>query len=137
SLWGTLRTRAPIPVLGRLPSSSGTIPSIIDRIPRSPPERDSEKCRVCVVLVGDLRSLTISATRGDAVAQHPSDQQPVDANAPPTANVAPELATHADLGEDQPHVWVEKTIVHGRPDRQEGRYALGHALWSPRRAKNA
>jgi len=27
--------------------------------------------------------------------------------------------------------WVEKTIVSGRPDREEGPYSLGRALWSP------
>ena len=34
-----------------------------------------------------------------------------------------------------PRVWIEKTIVQGRPDRQQGDYALGNALWSPTRAK--
>jgi MoxR-like ATPase len=33
-----------------------------------------------------------------------------------------------------PRFWVEKTIVHGRPDRQEGENALGRALWSPQTA---
>lgn len=32
------------------------------------------------------------------------------------------------------HFWVEKTIVEDRPDRKEGPYALGKALWSPQRA---
>jgi hypothetical protein len=32
-----------------------------------------------------------------------------------------------------PRVWVEKTIVAGRPDRLTGEYALGAALWSPQR----
>jgi len=27
--------------------------------------------------------------------------------------------------------WVEKTYVDGRPDRQQGEFALGSALWSP------
>jgi len=31
--------------------------------------------------------------------------------------------------------WVEKTIVHGRPDRIEGDRALGKALWSPKKDK--
>ena len=31
-------------------------------------------------------------------------------------------------------VWIEKTIVQGRPDRQEGEYALGRMLWSPQRS---
>lgn len=30
--------------------------------------------------------------------------------------------------------WVEKTIVKGRPDRNEGSNALGKALWCPQRA---
>ncbi len=34
------------------------------------------------------------------------------------------------------HYWIEKTIVSGRPDRQDGEHALGKALWSPQRAKD-
>jgi hypothetical protein len=33
-------------------------------------------------------------------------------------------------------VWIEKTIVAGRPDRVEGEHALGHALWSPQRSRS-
>jgi hypothetical protein len=29
------------------------------------------------------------------------------------------------------HFWIEKTIVSGRPDREQGEHALGVALWSP------
>lgn len=36
----------------------------------------------------------------------------------------------------QPAVWIEKSLVRGRPDRMEGEHALGRALWSPLRAKN-
>jgi hypothetical protein len=35
-----------------------------------------------------------------------------------------------------PRFWIEKTIVKGRPDREEGDHALGKALWSPQRAKD-
>lgn len=31
-----------------------------------------------------------------------------------------------------PKVWIEKTLVHNRKDRQEGDRALGKCLWSPR-----
>ena len=31
------------------------------------------------------------------------------------------------------NVWIEKTIVDGRADRQDGKYSLGRALWSPQR----
>ena len=34
---------------------------------------------------------------------------------------------------DVARYWVEKVIVEGRADRQEGDYALGKALWSPKR----
>jgi len=34
-----------------------------------------------------------------------------------------------------PHVWIEKTIVEGRGDRQEGENRLGKALWSPKLSK--
>lgn len=33
------------------------------------------------------------------------------------------------------HCWIEKTIVHGRPARQSGEFALGKALWSPEKGK--
>lgn len=36
---------------------------------------------------------------------------------------------------DGSNVWLEKTIVSGRRDREEGNYALGRALWSPQRDK--
>ena len=32
--------------------------------------------------------------------------------------------------------WLEKTIVSGRHDRQEGEHALGRALWSPQKSKD-
>jgi hypothetical protein len=32
--------------------------------------------------------------------------------------------------------WVEKTIVHNRPDRQSGDNALGKAIWSPQEAED-
>jgi AAA domain (dynein-related subfamily) len=35
-----------------------------------------------------------------------------------------------------PQYWVEKTIIKGRPDRSEGEYSLGRALWSPQRGKS-
>jgi MoxR-like ATPase len=36
----------------------------------------------------------------------------------------------------RPKVWVEKSLVKGRPDRIQGEHALGHALWSPLRFQN-
>lgn len=33
-------------------------------------------------------------------------------------------------------VWIEKTIVKGRQDREHGDHALGKALWSPQKSKN-
>lgn len=50
----------------------------------------------------------------------------------------------ADLGfeiEGEPaqttrRFWIEKTIVSGRRDREEGEHRLGHALWSPQRSRN-
>jgi hypothetical protein len=35
-----------------------------------------------------------------------------------------------------PRVWVEKVLVEGRSDRQQGEYALGKALWSPKRSRS-
>ena len=34
-----------------------------------------------------------------------------------------------------PRVWIEKTLVKGRPTREAGDRALGRALWSPQRDK--
>jgi hypothetical protein len=35
-----------------------------------------------------------------------------------------------------PRVWIEKVLVEGRPDRQQGEYALGKAIWSPKRSRS-
>jgi hypothetical protein len=37
---------------------------------------------------------------------------------------------------EHPCVWVEKVKVEGRPDRHQGEYALGKALWSPSRDRS-
>jgi hypothetical protein len=36
----------------------------------------------------------------------------------------------------EPRVWLEKVLVEGRPDRHQGEYALGKALWSPKRSRS-
>ena len=36
----------------------------------------------------------------------------------------------------QPPVWIQKTIVRGREDRETGEYALGRMLWSPQRSNS-
>jgi hypothetical protein len=41
--------------------------------------------------------------------------------------------SEADTG---PRIWIEKTLVKGRPDREQGEHRLGAALWSPQKAKN-
>ncbi len=33
-------------------------------------------------------------------------------------------------------IWIEKTLVRGRPDREGGENALGKALWSPQKSKS-
>jgi hypothetical protein len=33
-------------------------------------------------------------------------------------------------------VWIEKTLVKGRPDREKGEHRLGSALWSPQKSKS-
>jgi hypothetical protein len=35
-----------------------------------------------------------------------------------------------------PRIWIEKTLVKGRRDREQGEHRLGAALWSPQKAKN-
>lgn len=37
---------------------------------------------------------------------------------------------------NQGSVWIEKTLVKGRSDRENGDNALGAALWSPQKSKN-
>lgn len=41
-----------------------------------------------------------------------------------------------DGDDSSPAIWIEKTIVKGRPDRLEGNDRLGKALWSPQRSKS-
>lgn len=41
-------------------------------------------------------------------------------------------ATQTEFNLNENNVWVEKTIVKDRKDREEGEYALGNRLWSPR-----
>ncbi|WP_300567294.1 hypothetical protein [Flavobacterium sp.] len=40
-----------------------------------------------------------------------------------------------ELQENLPNIWIEKTIVKDRPDREVGERALGKALWSPQKDK--
>ena len=40
-----------------------------------------------------------------------------------------------DVPRNVPRIWVEKTIVKGRLDREAGERALGKALWTPQRDK--
>ena len=40
------------------------------------------------------------------------------------------------LHSQEPRVWVEKTLVENRPDRQGGADRMGVALWSPQRSSN-
>jgi len=35
-----------------------------------------------------------------------------------------------------PRIWIEKTLVKGRPHREQGEHRLGSALWSPQKSKN-
>jgi hypothetical protein len=36
----------------------------------------------------------------------------------------------------RPRIWIEKTLVKGRADREQGEHRLGAALWSPQKARN-
>jgi 5-methylcytosine-specific restriction protein B len=52
-----------------------------------------------------------------------------------------DLSEHGGLPTDQaieflPRIWVEKTLVQDRSDRQEGPHRLGVALWSPQRGSD-
>jgi hypothetical protein len=42
----------------------------------------------------------------------------------------------AEVDDNGHSVWIEKTIVKGRQDREYGEHALGKALWSPQKSKN-
>ena len=43
--------------------------------------------------------------------------------------------TRAESGAE-PWVWIEKTLVKGRADREQGEHRLGSALWSPQKSKS-
>lgn len=47
----------------------------------------------------------------------------------------PEEEAHEEA-DRRTNVWVEKSHVRNRPDRQQGENRLGSALWSPQRARN-
>jgi hypothetical protein len=36
----------------------------------------------------------------------------------------------------EPWIWIEKTLVKGRADREQGEHRLGLALWSPQKSKS-
>jgi 5-methylcytosine-specific restriction protein B len=46
-----------------------------------------------------------------------------------------EIMKKEQNGTTQPKVWIEKTLIKGRKDREEGKRALGKALWSPQADK--
>ena len=48
--------------------------------------------------------------------------------------MSPPLVLDADQQTEPPTVWVEKTVVQDRPDRQNGADRLGASLWSPQRS---
>jgi hypothetical protein len=50
-----------------------------------------------------------------------------------TDTKAAEIVEGAEVA-SAPRYWVEKTIVKGRPDRQEGPHKVGSALWSPQKS---
>jgi MoxR-like ATPase len=62
-------------------------------------------------------------------------------NAEEDSAFSPELERGMDSSQasprpQPPRVWVEKTHLHNRPDRQDGPHRLGEALWSPQRSKS-
>jgi dynein-related subfamily AAA family protein len=50
-----------------------------------------------------------------------------------SADDSEKTRTESDSG---PRIWIEKTLVKGRADREQGEHRLGSALWSPQKAKN-
>lgn len=38
--------------------------------------------------------------------------------------------------DEKPAIWIEKTLVKGRDDRESGEHALGKAIWSPQKSKS-
>ena len=56
---------------------------------------------------------------------------------PKHADEIPDEGAEVDEGSDtEQHIWIEKTIVKGRADRERGEHMLGAALWSPQKAKS-
>jgi hypothetical protein len=60
----------------------------------------------------------------------PDDQADEDTEGPDD-NEKPRAESDA-----RPRIWIEKTLVKGRTDREQGEHRLGAALWSPQKAKN-
>ena len=50
------------------------------------------------------------------------------------AGLWPDEIDAEDTQEVEKRFWIEKTIVKGRSDRENGEHALGQALWSPQRS---
>ena len=49
----------------------------------------------------------------------------------------PSEMTQSQQESEMPNrVWIEKTLVKGRPDREKGEHRLGSALWSPQKSKS-
>jgi 5-methylcytosine-specific restriction protein B len=63
---------------------------------------------------------------------------PVDALWQKAAGAEDEMEGDDEVGEEAipgRQVWIEKTLVKGRTDRQQGDHRLGKALWSPQKNK--
>jgi len=61
----------------------------------------------------------------------PDDQEEEDTEG--GADGSEKTRAESDAG---PRIWIEKTLVKGRADRERGEHRLGAALWSPQKAKN-
>src|ERR1035437_7827468 len=46
-----------------------------------------------------------------------------------------EVIPKQSINNDERKFWIEKTIVHGRVDRNNGPRSLGSALWSPQKSQ--
>jgi hypothetical protein len=92
---------------------------------------DAHNGRLSVELADQIERLMIeerAALQTWMPAEHPRDGLWPD-------EIAAEGAVSAPA-QDVPRFWIEKTIVTGRSDREQGDHALGRALWSPQRSKS-
>lgn len=72
----------------------------------------------------------------DAVDAAPDALEEIMPSSEACSGLWPDEMMIEEANEIERRFWIEKTIVKGRDDRQQGENALGKALWSPQQSKD-